>query len=41
MFHFSEIQNRAVDTLIAAEDERFYSHPGVDPFGIARYAGQP
>ena len=33
---FSEIPKSCVDALIAAEDERFYSHPGVDPFGIAR-----
>jgi penicillin-binding protein 1A len=26
------------DAMIAVEDRRFYSHPGVDPFGIARSA---
>jgi len=26
--------------LIAAEDRRFYSHPGVDPFALARAAAQ-
>ena len=33
---FAEIPPACVDALIAAEDERFYIHPGVDPFGIAR-----
>ena len=26
----------AIDALIAAEDQRFYEHGGIDPFGIAR-----
>ena len=36
MYPFAEIPPACVDALIAAEDERFYIHPGVDPFGIAR-----
>lgn len=29
-----------VDTIIATEDRRFYSHPGIDPKGLARAAYQ-
>jgi penicillin-binding protein 1C len=29
-----------LDLLIAAEDRRFYQHPGVDPLALARAAGQ-
>lgn len=29
-----------VKATIAVEDERFYSHPGVDPIAVARAAGQ-
>jgi penicillin-binding protein 1C len=29
-----------LDLLIAAEDRRFYQHPGVDPFALGRAAGQ-
>ena len=31
-----EIAPVAVDALIAAEDQRFYDHGGIDPLGIAR-----
>ena len=33
---FSNIPKSCIDALIAAEDERFYFHPGVDPLGITR-----
>lgn len=33
---FEEIPERVREAFIAAEDERFYSHPGVDVFGLAR-----
>ena len=33
---FAEIPQSCVSALIGAEDERFYGHPGVDPFGIMR-----
>ena len=29
-----------LDLLIAAEDRRFYQHPGIDPLALARAAGQ-
>ena len=29
-----------LDLLIAAEDRRFYQHPGVDPLALGRAAGQ-
>ncbi len=35
-----ETPNVLVDTLIATEDRRFYSHPGIDPKGLARAAWQ-
>ena len=33
---FDEIPAVMVDAMIAVEDRRFYSHPGVDPIGTAR-----
>ena len=33
---FREIPKTMVDAMISVEDRRFYSHPGVDPIGIAR-----
>ncbi len=33
---FRDIPKAFVDALVAAEDERFFSHIGFDPFGIAR-----
>ena len=33
---FRDIPATMVDAMIAVEDRRFYSHPGVDPIGIAR-----
>lgn len=33
---FDEIPETMVDAMIAVEDRRFYSHPGVDPIGTAR-----
>jgi penicillin-binding protein 1C len=35
-----EVGERVPLCLIAAEDRRFYSHPGIDPLAIARAAGQ-
>jgi penicillin-binding protein 1C len=36
----AEVGDRAVRALLAAEDRRFYQHPGVDPLAIARAAAQ-
>jgi penicillin-binding protein 1C len=36
----SELSNAVVPALLAAEDGRFYRHPGVDPVAIARALGQ-
>ncbi len=33
---YPEIPRTMVDAMIAVEDRRFYSHPGVDPIGTAR-----
>ena len=33
---YNEIPKVMVDAMIAVEDRRFYSHPGVDPIGTAR-----
>jgi penicillin-binding protein 1A len=33
---FDEIPQTMIDAMIAVEDRRFYSHPGVDPIGTAR-----
>ena len=32
----AQLPSRVVDATIAAEDRRFFSHPGVDPLSIAR-----
>ena len=36
----SEVGNDVKKALIAAEDRRFYAHPGVDPLAIGRAFGQ-
>lgn len=36
----SEVGDRVVPALLAAEDKRFHSHPGIDPFAIVRATGQ-
>jgi len=33
---FDHVSNDFVNALISREDSRFYSHPGVDPVGVAR-----
>jgi penicillin-binding protein 1A len=33
---YESIPKRVVNAFIAAEDQRFFSHPGIDVFGIAR-----
>ena len=33
---FGSIPTRVVHAFVAAEDQRFFSHPGIDVFGIAR-----
>jgi penicillin-binding protein 1A len=33
---YAEIPRAWVDAIVAAEDQRFWEHPGVDPIGIAR-----
>lgn len=35
-----EAGDRVIPALLAAEDKRFYSHPGVDPVAIVRATGQ-
>lgn len=35
-----EVGKPVVVALLAAEDQRFFSHPGIDPFAMARAAGQ-
>ncbi len=35
---YDEIPPVMIDAMVAVEDRRFYSHPGVDPIGIARAA---
>ncbi|MBK9259634.1 MAG: penicillin-binding protein 1C [Polyangiaceae bacterium] len=36
----AEVGDRVVAALLAAEDKRFHSHPGVDPLAVARSIGQ-
>jgi penicillin-binding protein 1C len=36
----SELSKVVVPALLAAEDARFYRHPGIDPIAMARAAGQ-
>src|SRR5882672_8120927 len=36
----AEVSPVYVDMLVAYEDSRFYSHPGVDPIALARAAWQ-
>jgi penicillin-binding protein 1A len=36
MVAFKDIPQHLHDAVIAAEDNRFYSHPGVDPLGVFR-----
>ncbi|MEQ9449873.1 MAG: transglycosylase domain-containing protein, partial [Rhodospirillaceae bacterium] len=31
-----EIPKRIINAVIASEDQRFYSHPGIDPIGVTR-----
>ncbi|HEU5162747.1 MAG TPA: penicillin-binding protein 1C, partial [Thermoanaerobaculia bacterium] len=33
-----DLPERAVDAIVAAEDRRFFTHPGIDPIAIARAA---
>ena len=33
---FARIPHTMVDAMVAVEDRRFYSHPGLDPIGVAR-----
>jgi len=35
-----DVSHILLDLLIAAEDRRFYQHPGIDPLALARAAGQ-
>jgi len=35
-----DVDPNYIDALIAYEDQRFYSHPGVDPLAVARAASQ-
>lgn len=35
-----DIHKHLIDTLLAAEDKRFYTHPGVDPIAVLRAALQ-
>jgi len=37
---YDEIPETFVDALLAAEDSNFFSHPGIDPKGLARAAVQ-
>lgn len=34
----SEVPKHLIDAILAAEDRRFFTHPGLDPFGILRAA---
>ena len=34
--NFKSIPQPMVDAMVSVEDRRFYSHPGIDPYGIAR-----
>lgn len=34
--HFDEIPKVMVDAVLSAEDQRFFSHPGIDPLGAIR-----
>jgi len=36
----ADLPSSVVPALLAAEDARFYHHPGIDPFAMARAAGQ-
>jgi 1A family penicillin-binding protein len=36
----AEMPRHFIDAAVAMEDRRFYSHPGVDPLGIARAASR-
>ncbi|NLH17074.1 MAG: penicillin-binding protein 1C [Phycisphaerae bacterium] len=36
----SEVDPRAVEATLAVEDQRYYSHPGIDPVAIVRAAAQ-
>ena len=37
---YDEIPETFIDALLAAEDSNFFSHPGIDPNGLARAAVQ-
>ncbi len=37
---YDEIPKQMVDAIVAAEDERYFEHPGIDATGIARAAFQ-
>ncbi len=37
---YTDIPERMTQAIVAAEDENFFSHPGVDPKGLARAAYQ-
>jgi penicillin-binding protein 1A len=34
--YFSDLPDHLIEALVATEDRRFFSHYGIDPFGIAR-----
>ena len=38
--HFDDVPYQLVQAFMAAEDDRFYYHPGVDPVGLMRAAVQ-
>lgn len=40
LINLSSTPSILVDTILAAEDRRFYSHPGIDPKGLMRAAYQ-
>ena len=31
-----EVPSRIINAVVSSEDQRFFSHPGVDPIGLAR-----
>ncbi len=33
---FEAVPRRVIDAVVASEDQRFWSHPGVDPIGLTR-----